>query len=217
MKTRDRLFRALARLAIGLIAAVGAEARADFFTFTDAGGFLTAAGDVTVESFEGSSGTNLTSLSTPNFLLTHTGSAFSVLDTPSPFGTFATDGVRYLEENTAGTNEFLFSGFAGPVTAFGLDVTDFGDFGALPLVLTINGTAQFTVAVPPHPDGSLLFFGVVATGPDQITDVRLRSGDAIGIDNVRLTAVPEPTTLFMLSTGAVVLLGNTRFRRPRIA
>jgi len=208
-------------LITGLCIAVGSPARAGFIVFTSESTFLAAAGPVTVESFENSSGTGITSLITPNFLLQHTGSTFSVLSSPSPFGTFATDGVRYLEESAAGfTNEFRFSGFAAPLTAFGLHVTDYGDFGSQSLVLTINGTTQFTVATPPRPNGNLLYFGVVATGPDRITDVRLGSDDAIGIDKVSLSsvsAVPAPASLWMLSTGAAALICWTRVRRSSIA
>lgn len=205
----------LASLAIGLCTVSSSEARAGFIAFMNEAAFLAAAGSVTVESFEGSAGTNLTSLTTPNFQLQHTGSTFSVLSAPSPFGTFATDGVRYLEEDSAGfVNEFQFTGFAEPLAAFSLDITDYGDFGTLPLVLTINGTTPFTIATSPRPNGNLLYFGVVATGVDQITNVRLSSGDAIGIDRVSIAAVPEPSTLLILGTGIVLLIGHVRFRRP---
>lgn len=138
-----------------------------------------------------------------------------VLSAPSPFGTFATDGVRYLEEAAVATNEFVFSGFAGPLTAFGLNITDYGDFGTASLVMTINGTTSFVIATPSGPgaNGSLRYFGVVATAGDTITEVRLRSGDAVGIDKVGISApavVPEPMPALLVALGIAAIAGSRR-------
>ncbi|MCA9066331.1 MAG: hypothetical protein KDA96_24860, partial [Planctomycetaceae bacterium] len=157
-------------------------------TYSAEGEFLAAAGPVVVESFETVSGSNLFALTTPNFEIIHTSAyGFSVLSSPSPYGTFATDGVRYLEE-VSSNNEFHFFGFSQPLDAFGLFITDFGDFGnsSIPLRMTINDTLTVTVAEWGHPNGNLMYFGVTTEGAYTINDVKLFSGDAIGIDEVSL-------------------------------
>ena len=182
-----------------------------FVTFTDESTFLASSDAVVVEGFESSSGTNISSLSTPNFLITHSQS-FSVLGAPSPFGTFAIDGTNFIEESLAGVaNEFRFDGFAAPLTSFGLFVTDYGDFGIESLTLTIDDANAFVIASQPLADGNSLFFGVVATGGDKFSKVTLRSDDAIGIDRVSVSAVPEPSRLVL----SVVVVGSIATARTR--
>ncbi len=183
--------------------------QATILTFDDEGDFLTAAGTVSVESFESSSGTNLLALTTPSFQLDHS-SGFSVLNSPSPFGTFATDGVRFLEELTVQPNEFRFHNFVSPLRAFGLFITDYGDFGSAPLTLTINNSQTIVIATTGGLDGNLRYFGVVANAGEEIIDIRLTSDDAIGIDEVSFSsAVPEPSSFLLLGV-AVLLMARKR-------
>jgi hypothetical protein len=199
----------LAALALAPSAAFSA-----LVTFDDEPTFLASSGPVVVEGFETSTGSNISSLTTPNFVLTHS-QTFSVLSSPSVYGTFAIDGTHFLEESLAlVVNEMRFDGFTSPLTSFGLYVTDFGDNGAQPLTMTINGATTFTIAAQPRPNGNLLFFGVVASGGDQITKVVLASDDAIGIDKVSLSPVPEPGSLLMaamaVAMGAICCLRKRR-------
>ena len=186
----------------------GQEIEANLVTLTDKEQFLGAAGNVTLESFETSSGSNIYSLTTPNFKITHTGgSGFSVLTEPSPYGTAATDGSRHLEEISGGSpNQFQFYNFQEPLKAFGLFIMDYGDYGNAPLQMIINNTSTFTIAETGHPDGNILYFGVVADGGDVITDVRLLSDDAIGLDEISLAAsVPEPNIFFLFFCSIIYL------------
>lgn len=182
---------------------------AGFTEYTDQASFLSAAGNTVTESFETSAGSQIAFLATPNFTLTHN-RTFSVLSAPSPFGTSATDGVRYIEETSAQANEMLFQGFAANTTAFGLFITDFGDFGSADLTLTVNNNAPIIIASPFIPNGDIRYFGIVATGGDIINSVTLASGDAIGIDEVSVSAVPLPAAAYLM-VGALLTL---RIRQP---
>lgn len=209
------LKRVLCAMASAIACMHASPASATLTSYDSESAFLAAAGNVTVESFESSSGSGLTTLQTPNFLLSHSGGTFSVLTSPSPYGTFATDGTHFLEEATAlVNNQFQFAGFAAPISAFGLYITDYGDYGSHPLVLTVNSTDQFVIATPtgPSANGSLLYFGVVASGTSLITNVTLGSDDAIGIDKVSVSTVPETSSLILSCTGLLLMALFARSR-----
>ncbi len=199
------------------------KAQAGFITFDNENDFLSAAGPVLVESFESFSSIAgqsqvRSSLSTTNFEINHFGgSNFFVADEPL-FGGFATDGIHYLEEVSTGSpNTFHFHSFQEPITAFGLFITDFGDFGnqSVPLEMTINDSTTLFIANPGDPDGSIRYFGVIATGGEIITDVKLTNADALALDEVSISAgVPEPSGILMFFFALV--LGTVRFSRLRL-
>ena len=208
--------RCIALVAIILFPGQGLAALVSYTSESD---FLAASNQVSVESFESFQPSGLiSSLVSPLFTITHN-DFFRVLDTPSVHDTQAADGVTYLEERSGITfvNSMVFSGFDAPLTAFGFFVSDYGDFGTRPLVMTVNDTNMFTIASPPRTSGNQLYFGVVATNTDRIHTVELASDDAIGIDKVSISAiVPEPTTgSFFCWAIAIVSAVGRRSRTKR--
>ena len=71
---------------------------------------------------------------------------------PDFFGTHATDGTHYLvwEDGSA----YMDFQFTSPVKAFGINVTDFGDFGSGTLSFSNNAGANYILATPPCATGT---------------------------------------------------------------
>jgi hypothetical protein len=191
--------------------------------------FLTAAGTVSQESFE-----NLTATNTFSFNQSFTLTDFTfALGTPSGsgggvrnlpyFGTHATDGDQFIINSTAGGGTFpVLLTFNAPITAFGINITDFGDDpreAASTLIFTTDTGVTGNTGLLLLGDANEQFFGLIDTNP--FTSIRIERNPAdgelnIGYDEVyynTATAVPEPASLLLIGSGFVGLAATAWTRR----
>jgi hypothetical protein len=162
---QSRALRAIFLLTTIAAILASSSAVAATLTFTDEATFLATADPLSLESFEGETATNsFTSDVVPlaDFTVTGTGPFSPTLGIWNvPFvGGFATDGVNWLGYQTD-DDESLILDFAAPINSFGLDITDWGDFGTGTLVFFNDAGDFFVVDVSPHPNGNQQFFGVI--------------------------------------------------------
>ena len=149
----------------------------------------------------------------------------------TPFSSFATSGTRFLFQdgtNPAGNDDTVT--FSAAVAGLGMYVTDMND-GTNPadnlrLVVTLSDSSMQTFTTTNQlndQDANVYFFGIVSSDPSlKITGVRILNtapdqGDAFGIDDLTIgtaAAVPEPTSVALLGTGALgAAVGYVRRRR----
>lgn len=196
--------------------ALFSQAEGAIITFTDPGLFAASAGGtLAVESFESVPVTNsefsLNSVLLPEFTL-NSGVTFGAFDQTEYFGTYATEGTRYLVTHFTLSTWMMAFSFDRPLSAFGLDVTDFGDNGPSSLKLQV-GSSIYDIANSPRANGNQLFFGIQGTGETFQTVNLLVQGDPIGIDNVRFLVVPEPAVSSLGLMGCAMLLMLRRRER----
>jgi hypothetical protein len=134
-------------------------------------------------------------------------------------------GLAPLPASTSNIIASITFSFAQPTNAFG------GYFSGLEMLpdtitlnyVTVNGTYSLVVENATIDDPAVRFFGIIDTDPiSQITlTVFVPAGttnyDWWGLDDVRYassTAVPEPTTMLLLGSGLLGLLGlRKRFKK----
>jgi hypothetical protein len=137
-------------------------------------------------------------------------------------------GDRFLETKE-GSGSFLIS-FLNPIHAFGLYLTDVGDFGpdsgvALSWILTdtIGGTTKFQVASTGVANASLLFLGFIDTDK-QYTSISFNGSgqDGIGLDDMIVGdlpnrqppgGVPEPASIMLVGLALLPLAAVRRRKR----
>jgi hypothetical protein len=145
-------------------------------------------------------------------------------------GTYPTDGFNGISINSSNTFSITFS---SRIAAFGYFGTDLGDLNNALTMHFFNGTtllnpSELAIQVPnSSKDGSEYFFGFIADSPAQYFDKVVfdssKTGDAIGIDQIKIgtaaqitTPVPEPSSLVgtLLFGGSIAMI-KRRQRRAR--
>ncbi|HEY4310741.1 MAG TPA: PEP-CTERM sorting domain-containing protein [Pirellulales bacterium] len=116
--------------------------------------------------------------------------------------------------------------FNAPVTAFGSYIIQAGDVDANTITLrlenTILGTSEDVVIGTIGPGASfanVFYFGVTDTDPfNKVTMLFSNSGDGVLFDNITAgnVAVPEPSSLLLLTVGAVLPYLSWRSRRVKM-
>ena len=159
-------------------------------TFTDESAFLSAAGSMSMESFEGLIATNsftANSLALDDFTLTVIDPVhkLGVWNTTPSWGGHATDGSNFVDVQS-GTNEILRFDLDSSSNAFGLNIVDWGDWGPGTLTFSNDAGDSFVVATSRLPNDNEMFFGVINTDMafDRVELTNTISGEAYGVDEV---------------------------------
>ncbi len=181
-------FRVYCVLAIAI--ALPMTAFATTTTYTDEAEFLTIAWMLDLESFEGEEATNGYSADTivlTDFSVTGTGQYSPCIGIWNEdfVGGFATDGVNWLGYQSDADAQLIFE-FTEPINAFGINITDWGDFGEGTLTFSNEVSDVFQVSVTPHPNGDLQFFGVIndLVYFTTVTFTQTISGEFYGVDEI---------------------------------
>jgi hypothetical protein len=181
--------------------------------------FLSKLVGVGTESFESFAEDTL-----PPILLTFPGAATATLSgsgninvvaagSTNGAGRYATDGTHYFDTSSSA----LTITFDTAVAAFGFMGVDIGDFNGQVTVTTAGGLNQlFNVGnTIDGPGGSVLFWGLIST-TDTFTGITFGNtaagADFFGFDQMTIGSpqqvqipVPEPSAIFLLSTGILSL------------
>ena len=226
--------RAFFAVVVACMAFGTAHVRAADATFTSEVLFQAAAGTTAMESFETVAARLRanTPVVAPLFAVNPlSGAMIGIQDASSSpgdgFGSYATDGARYLlsyvdpisgNSQSTGTLHFALN---APARAFGLTLTDIGEADGTVVLRTGNGAfvaGATLLSFPPQTgNGGQFFIGL--TQDASFTDVYLTvSGldEAYGVDRVLVASVPEPAEYALLLAGlALVGAAARRKRSPR--
>jgi hypothetical protein len=203
---------------VAMSAASGTHAAS---VYLDQGTFLSAAGPVTLESFEAlAPGAAVTSLDPGPFTVSSASQSVRVRNA-STNGMVATDGSQYinwLASPSTGTLVFVFD---APATVFGVTLTDLWDSGGdTRLDLTTNGGDSFAPALQasaPLASGVVRFLGFTTDTPFTTLTLTTRATvlDNAGVDEVyfNVVPIPLPAAAPLLLLGLSVLGLATRRRK----
>jgi len=222
-------------LAAALVAtAVTFVPAADAAVFFDQASFQAAAGgELTFQSFEGFTPTNIrgdrNSVFVAGFTLSSPkGNELSIFNVDDG-GSHATDGFNYVlwgnfapvpttptTPTTPTPNDELVFNFLSPIDAFSLILTDSLDLSSSPASIGFSNNLgeSATMATAPLGNAGQVFFGLISSGMTAIT-IKTSStyfaGDRLGIDSISFRGVPEPASPALL--GGLGVLAALRRRR----
>ncbi len=210
------------------------QVRAADATFTNESLFQAAAGSTAMESFETVAARLRANASVAAPSLTVNplfGAMIGIQDASnSPgdgFGSYATDGARYLLSyvdpisgnfQSTGTLHFALN---APTRAFGLTLTDIGEVDGTVVLRTGVGAfvAGTTLLSFPLQTGNGGQFFIGLTQAAAFTDVYLTVSaldEAYGVDRILVASVPEPAEYALMLAGlALVGAAARRKRSPR--
>lgn len=124
-------------------------------------------------------------------------------------GAFATDGVQWLgvEENALVTPHVMTLTFDVMINHFGVNITDYGDFGSGNLEFASDSGDVATAALSGQPSGNRQFFGIInsARAFRSVTLTHTVGGEFYGIDEIYYCwRVSPDTPMTRRATGRVV-------------
>jgi len=207
------------------LATLAAPALASDATYATESAFLAGAGSLVVESFESLAGSSrgLAPIVTPGFTISTAGAPIGVqtaADAPDAgFGGAATDGTHwvsvYLPNLAQGS---ITLSFASPTTAFGVKLIDIGETSGNVVLSTNTGAYAGGVTLlnfpPTLANGAVSFVGLTQSTPfTRITISVSGIDEAYGLDQVRISAVPEPASALALLAGLAGMAAVVRRRR----
>lgn len=186
-------------------------------------------GAVTVGTFAG--GIGVTTVNTVTSVGSTAGSYFRIQAGPSSFDTYPTSGRRFLDALSGPDSTYFTSTYDVLLGALGFSYTDVSDWAGsggqiepLNMLVTFgDGSTQeidLTAGNAPTSlgNGNLGFVGIVETTLG-IRSIAIRSanapdGDALGIDDVMVARLPEPTPAALLALAAAGFALSRRRTRP---
>ena len=186
--------------------------------YSDESAFLSAAGAVSLESFEGLPADNgsliRSQIAVTDFTMTATGMGLSVYDSMTGWGGHATDGTKFIDARST-TTAIAFA-FNSPISAFGINIVDWGDWG--PGTLTYSDAAghEWSIAFGNRPDDNLLFAGIISEPNIVFAELLIGQnidGESWCFDEVYYCPIPEPAGLLVLLGGMGSLTGMFLRRR----
>ena len=199
----------VAVLLIGFVCA--AQPAVALTTFNNEVDFLSVAGPLSFEGFEGLTANNsasLTSITASDFVVTASNNKLGVFDAFFA-GQVATEGAQFLGHQSGMDVTTTFT-FDSGINSFGFDLLDYGDFGVGQLTLVNNAGDNVVVAISGGIDGNIQYFGLIS---DFIFTEAIFTntipGEAFGFDKVSYR-IPEPATICLLGLGGLLLRRSKR-------
>ena len=202
-------------LLIAGLVLIAAPSFAIYATYNNVADFLNDAGPLAMESFEGLAAGSTGPFTLSDFTLQGTDLR---LENSPVSNAHATDGSKFVTVDgyvatPTSKAEFLMNSM---INAFGLFITDWGDFGTGRIVFQNNASIVHTIAVSPQPSGNEMFFGIIdySNSWNKVRVAQSISGELWGIDEVYSgNYIPEPATFFLLGGGLLGMAVRHRRRK----
>jgi hypothetical protein len=171
--------------------------------FTDQQSFLdaTTCRSISMESFEVRPATNridISWLAVADFTITTDNPPQLGIWTGRFQGAFATDGLQWMgiEENALVVPHVTTLTFDGLINHFGINMTDYGDFGGGNLEFASDNGDVATAAFSGQPSGNQQFFGIINSSRAfrSVTLTHSVAGEFYGIDEIYYCWQGSPDT-----------------------